>query len=142
MEKLVVTFFNGLTLTMILSLIALGLAVIFGLRGVINLAHGEFFMLGAYAVVAADLFLPSFWGGFVVAPLAVAGLGWVVERSVISFLYDKPLGHAARDLGFEHRPPGNRAHHDRGGVPVHVGAVLGEGPHFRAPIIRSTGFSS
>jgi branched-chain amino acid transport system permease protein/urea transport system permease protein len=91
MEKLVVTFLNGLTLTMILSLIALGLAVIFGLRGVINLAHGEFFMLGAYAVVAADLFLPSFWGGFVVAPLAVAGLGWVVERSIIRHLYDKPL---------------------------------------------------
>ena len=91
MEKIVVTFFNALTLTMILSLIALGLAVIFGLRGVINLAHGEFFMLGAYAVVAADYFLPSFWGGFVLAPLAVAGLGWVVERSIIRFLYEKPL---------------------------------------------------
>ena len=91
MEKIVVTFLNALTLTMILSLIALGLAVIFGLRGVINLAHGEFFMLGAYAVVAADYFLPSFWGGFVLAPLAVAGLGWIVERSIIRFLYEKPL---------------------------------------------------
>jgi branched-chain amino acid transport system permease protein/urea transport system permease protein len=76
---------------MILSLIALGLAVIFGLRGVINLAHGEFFMLGAYAVVAADRFLPNFWGGLVLAPLAVAGLGWIVERGIIRFLYEKPL---------------------------------------------------
>lgn len=91
MEKIVITFFNGLTLTMILSLIALGLAIIFGLRGVINLAHGEFFMLGAYAVVAADRFLPDFWGGLVLAPVAVAGLGWIVERCIIRFLYEKPL---------------------------------------------------
>jgi branched-chain amino acid transport system permease protein/urea transport system permease protein len=91
MEKLVVIFFNGLTLTMILSLIALGLAIIFGLRGVINLAHGEFFMLGAYAVVVADHFLPSFWGGLIVAPLAVAGIGWVIERNIIRHLYQKPL---------------------------------------------------
>jgi urea transport system permease protein len=91
MEKIIVTVFNGLTLTMILSLIALGLAIIFGLRGVINLAHGEFFMLGAYAVVAADRIMPDFWGGLVLAPLAIAGLGWVVERSIIKNLYEKPL---------------------------------------------------
>jgi urea transport system permease protein len=91
MDRLVITALNSLTLTMILSLIALGLAVIFGLRGVINLAHGEFFMLGAYAVVAADYFLPKYWGGLVLAPLLLAAIGWVVERTIIRHLYRKPL---------------------------------------------------
>ena len=91
MEKLTVALLNGATLTMIISLIALGLAVIFGLRGVINLAHGEFFMLGAYVVVAVDLFLPKYWGGFLLAPLIMGGVGWVVERLIIRHLYEKPL---------------------------------------------------
>jgi branched-chain amino acid transport system permease protein/urea transport system permease protein len=91
MEKLLIVLFNGITLTMILSLIALGLTIIFGLRGVINLAHGEFFMLGAYSVVLSDRFLPDFWGGLIVAPLIVAGLGWAIERCIIRRFYSKPM---------------------------------------------------
>ncbi len=91
MERLVIAILNGLTLTMIISLIALGLAVIFGLRGVINLAHGEFFMLGAYVVVAADQFLPTYWAGLVLAPIVMGGIGWLVERLIIRHLYTKPL---------------------------------------------------
>lgn len=91
MEKLVTALLNGLTLTMIISLIALGLAVIFGLRGVINLAHGEFFMLGGYVVVAADQYLPTYWAGLVLAPIVLGVIGWVVERLIIRHLYRKPL---------------------------------------------------
>jgi urea transport system permease protein len=91
MQMLAVTLLNGISLTMVLILISLGLAIIFGLRGVINLAHGEFFMLGAYAVVAANQFLPDYWGGLVVAPLFTALVGWGVERGMIRFLYKRPL---------------------------------------------------
>jgi urea transport system permease protein len=91
MEKLVIALLNGLTLTMIISLIALGLAVIFGLRGVINLAHGEFFMLGGYVVVAADQYLPTYWAGLFLAPIVIGAIGWVVERLIIRHLYRKPL---------------------------------------------------
>jgi len=99
MEQLAVAILNGLTLTMILSLIALGLAVIFGLRGVINLAHGEFFMLGAYAVVISDQFLPKYWAGLLLAPLLIGAVGWVVERLVIRHLYAKPLDTLLATLG-------------------------------------------
>jgi branched-chain amino acid transport system permease protein/urea transport system permease protein len=91
MDSLLVTLLNGISLTMVLLLISLGLAIIFGLRGVINLAHGEFFMLGAYAMVLANQFLPDFWGGLIVAPLLVALIGWAVERGMIRFLYERPL---------------------------------------------------
>ena len=92
MEFIITTIFNGASLAAVLILISLGLAVIFGLRGVINLAHGEFFMLGAYTVWLTDsLGLLPFWAGFILAPISVACVGWVIERSFIRFLYERPL---------------------------------------------------
>jgi branched-chain amino acid transport system permease protein/urea transport system permease protein len=92
MNLLIVTTLNALSLSMIVILISLGLAIIFGLRGIINLAHTEFFMLGAYVVVLADsLGLPTFWAGLLLAPLVVGAIGWLIERSLIRFLYDRPL---------------------------------------------------
>ena len=83
---------NGVSLAAVLILISLGLAIIFGLRGVINLAHGEFFMLGAYTVwVTENAGLPPFWAGFVLAPLVTALAGWIIERSFIQFLYRRPI---------------------------------------------------
>lgn len=83
---------NGVSLAAVLILISLGLAIIFGLRGVINLAHGEFFMLGAYTVwVTENAGLPPFWAGFVLAPLVTALAGWIIERSFIRFLYRRPI---------------------------------------------------
>jgi urea transport system permease protein len=82
---------NTLSLVLILSLVALGLAVIFGVMGIVNLAHGEFFMLGAFAMVATIELTQRFWAGLIVAPLAVAALGIVIEGSVIRFLYKRPI---------------------------------------------------
>jgi urea transport system permease protein len=83
---------TGLSIASILLLIALGLSIIYGTMGVINLAHGEFVMLGAYSAWALQTYagmglLPS----LVFIFLIVAALGWVVERGVIRHLYRRPL---------------------------------------------------
>lgn len=92
MDAVLTTVLNGVSLAAVLILISLGLTVIFGLRGVINLAHGEFFMLGAYTVwLTEDMGLPPFWIGLLLAPLVVAVIGWIIERGFIRFLYERPL---------------------------------------------------
>lgn len=89
---IVTTILNGVSLAAVLILISLGLAIIFGLRGVINLAHGELFMLGAYTVwFTESKGLPPFWVGFLLAPVVTAFVGWVIERSFIRFLYHRPI---------------------------------------------------
>jgi urea transport system permease protein len=92
MNVLVPQISVGLSIASILLLIALGLAIIYGTMGVINLAHGEFVMLGAYAV----WFLQSTFGLSLIAclPLSfliVGAVGWVVERLLIRKLYKRPL---------------------------------------------------
>ena len=95
------TFFRGLSLSSILLLMALGLAIVFGLMGVINMAHGELMMIGAYSTfVVQQVFIASFpqhafdYYFLVALPVAfvVAGLfGLAIERGVIRFLYGRPL---------------------------------------------------
>src|SRR5207245_3192147 len=74
-----------------LLLISVGLAVIFGLMRVINLAHGEFLMLGAYAVLVASRNGVSLWIAIPLAALAVGIFGLVVERLLIRPLYGRIL---------------------------------------------------
>ncbi|MFZ4482135.1 MAG: urea ABC transporter permease subunit UrtB [Rhodoferax sp.] len=92
--------FSGISLGSILLLVALGLAITYGLMGVINMAHGELMMIGAYATyVVQALFRKYLPGGFdwyllaavPVAFLASAMLGAALERTVIRFLYGRPL---------------------------------------------------
>ena len=92
--------FSGLSLGSILLLAAMGLAITYGLLGVINLAHGEMLMIGAYATyVTQQLFvnyLPSYFDLYVLAAIPMAFLssaiiGVVLERSVIRWLYGRPL---------------------------------------------------
>ncbi len=92
--------FTGISLGSILLLAALGLAITYGLMGVINMAHGELMMIGAYATyVVQGLFrnyLPGAFDWYLVAALPVAfiasaGVGAVLERSVLRFLYGRPL---------------------------------------------------
>ncbi|BFO56723.1 MULTISPECIES: urea ABC transporter permease subunit UrtB [Comamonadaceae] len=92
--------FSGLSLGSILLLVALGLAITYGLMGVINMAHGELMMIGAYATyVVQGLFqryLPGAFDAYLVAAVPVAFLasalmGAVLERGVIRFLYGRPL---------------------------------------------------
>ena len=98
-ERLGVVF-TGISLGSILLLVALGLAITYGLMGVINMAHGELMMIGAYATyVVQNLFrayLPGAFDSYVLAAipasfLAAALVGAVLERSVIRWLYGRPL---------------------------------------------------
>jgi len=92
--------FNGITISSQYLLIALGLAITFGVMGVINLAHGEFMMLGCYVALVAQSIFASFFQPVLglywalAIPLSfilTAGLGYALERSVIRFLYKRPL---------------------------------------------------
>ncbi|MCJ9713204.1 urea ABC transporter permease subunit UrtB, partial [Bordetella hinzii] len=92
--------FYGLSLGSVLLLAALGLAITFGLMGVINMAHGELLMIGAYATYLVQTFfrawLPGWLDWYVLAALPVAFLiaalvGMALERTVIRWLYGRPL---------------------------------------------------
>lgn len=83
---------TGLSIGSILLLTALGLAIIYGSMGVINMAHGEFVMLGAYGAWAMNAFFGmGLLSSLVVIFLGVGLLGFLVERGVIQFLYRRPL---------------------------------------------------
>lgn len=82
----------GLSIASILLLVALGLAIIYGTMGVINLAHGDFVMLGAYTVwFLQKQFAMNLLTTLVFAFLLVGLVGWFVERSLIRHLYHRPL---------------------------------------------------
>ena len=95
------TIFRGISLSSILLVMSIGLAIVFGLMGVINMAHGELMMVGAYATFVTQeifkAFLPPsmfesyFLTAMPVAFLAAAGFGLVLEATVIRFLYGRPL---------------------------------------------------
>jgi len=74
---------------LVLLLVALGLVVIFGLMNVINMAHGEFFLIGAYTAVAATRAGLPFWWSLLFAPLVLALVGWLVEQLVVRFVYHR-----------------------------------------------------
>jgi urea transport system permease protein len=83
---------TGLSIGSILLLVALGLSIIYGTIGVINLAHGEFIMLGAYAAWALKTFAGiSLLPGLVLIFLGVGLFGWLVERFLLRRLYRQPL---------------------------------------------------
>ena len=94
-SALEVVFF-GLSVGSVLVLVGTGLAITFGVMGVINMAHGELMMLGAYTVYVAQTLMPGHiaLSVFLAIPAAflVAGTaGVILERSVIRFLYGRPL---------------------------------------------------
>ena len=86
---------DGLSLASIFFLAAIGLAITFGVMGVINMAHGEFITMGAYTGYVVQLFVPDYTLSLIVAlPLAFAvtfGAGVAMERLVIRHLYHRPL---------------------------------------------------
>ena len=90
------TLFFGLSLGSVLVLIAIGLAITFGVMGVINMAHGELMMLGAYTTYVVQTIMPGHIGVSILiaipAAFVVAGLvGVVMERTIIQHLYGRPL---------------------------------------------------
>ena len=92
--------FAGLSLFSVLLLMGLGLAVIFGQMGVINMAHGEFMTIGAYTIYMASLMTEKYAPGLMQAyfPVAIVfafliafGAGWLTEWALIRHLYKRPL---------------------------------------------------
>ncbi|WP_313524647.1 ABC transporter permease subunit [Shinella sp.] len=91
MPDIVSLSLNALTLMSILMLVALGLAIIYGLMGIINLSHGEFVTIGAYTLFTVQAAGGSFWLALIVAPVVGYLLGTVLEVTVIRRLYDRPI---------------------------------------------------
>jgi urea transport system permease protein len=94
------SLFSGASLGSILLLAALGLAITYGLMGIINMAHGEFLMIGAYATYVVQgvfrKFIPGAFDWYVIAALPVAflitaAIGMALERGVLRWLYGRPL---------------------------------------------------
>jgi len=90
------TMFFGLSLGSVLMLAGIGLAITFGVMGVINMAHGELMMIGAYCVYVVQTLMPAHIGSsiLVAIPVAfvVAGLvGVAIERGIVRFLHGRPL---------------------------------------------------
>lgn len=79
---------NGVVLGMILVLIALGLSIIFGSLGIINFAHGDLLLVGAYTAWIVTTTFGSFIGGILAAAVAVGVLGGIIERTTLSRIYD------------------------------------------------------
>ena len=99
-EGLIGGLFNGISIGAVLLIVALGLAIVFGLMGVINLAHGELMMLGAYTTYVVQNGAAAIGEGalevyiFAALPLAflvAALMGLILERGVIRHLYGRPL---------------------------------------------------
>jgi branched-chain amino acid transport system permease protein len=78
---------NGLQFGVFLFLVSAGLTLIFGIMGVINLAHGSLYMVGAYATAIGMQWTGSFWWGLLMALPAAAFTGWLVELVIIRQLY-------------------------------------------------------
>lgn len=98
MTQVLETVFGGLSIGSVLLLAALGLAIVFGLMGVINMAHGEFMMVGAYTTFLVQNTLKKtplsevyIFIALIAAFLVAALLGVLLERTVVRYLYGRPL---------------------------------------------------
>jgi branched-chain amino acid transport system permease protein len=81
---------DGLAIGVALALFALGLTLIFGLLDVINLAHGELYMLGGYGALALIGWGTGFWGALIIVPLLVGLIGWGLEELGVRPLLPRP----------------------------------------------------
>lgn len=90
MQTVMSVLAQGLALSAVYLLGALGLTIIYGVMGVVNLAHGELIMLGSY-VVALTAEALGYPAAVVLAFLGVGALGWVLDAVLIRFLYDNPV---------------------------------------------------
>lgn len=91
MSDLLTNAFSVVSLASIFILIALGLHFTFGLLGLINLAHGEFLLIGAYLAYAIQQATGSTVAGVLLAPIGAAAFGLAIERLLLRFFYERPL---------------------------------------------------
>jgi urea ABC transporter permease protein UrtB len=99
MHTVVSILLNAAGIVSVLALVAVGLAIVFGMMNVINLAHGEFVTVGAYTAAVCTSTFGSFWAGLVLAPLVGAALGTALEVLLIRHLYKRPLHTIIATLG-------------------------------------------
>ncbi len=90
-EPIITQFLSGFSIVAILIIAALGLGIIFGVAGVINMAHGEFIMVGAYVAAVVDQLGGNTFIAIPAAFVVVGLLGLVIERSIIQWIYERPL---------------------------------------------------
>jgi len=91
MEQLLILGLDASNFILAIVLVAMGLVIVFGLMNVINMAHGEFFLLGAYTVVMVEGAGGHFWLGLLLAPVFVGLVGLVLEELVIRHVYHRFL---------------------------------------------------
>ena len=90
---------NGLSIASVITLIAIGVTLIFGLTGIINFAHGEFLMVGSIVTWLAVSAGWNFWLALVAAVAAVAAMGLLLERGLFRFTLDRPTNGFIVSLG-------------------------------------------
>lgn len=91
MDLIVLIGLDALSYVLTLLLVTLGLVIIYGMMNVINMAHGELFLLGAYTVVTLQSAGAPFWVCLAVAPFAVGFAGLLIEQLVIRHVYGRPI---------------------------------------------------
>lgn len=80
-------FLNGLANSTCFFLLAAGMTLIFGVLGILNFAHGAFFMIGAYLSYQVILWTDNFWLSILITPLVLAGVGMIIERFLLRHTY-------------------------------------------------------
>lgn len=101
LESLLYQTLNGLAFSMLLFLLAAGLSLIFGIMHITNMAHGSFYLLGAYFGYSLVRWTGNFWLSVVLAPLGVALAGFMIEKWLLRLLYNKPhLNQVILTFGF------------------------------------------
>src|SRR5512132_2250058 len=98
-ETAVVQALNGISFGALLFILAAGLSLIFGIMDVVNLAHGAFYMLGAYVTLTLVQRTGLFWPALVLAPLAVGLLGLVIEPLLLRRLRGRHLDQVLLTIG-------------------------------------------
>ena len=97
MEVIAAQLVNGLSYGLLLFIITSGLSLIFGIMGVLNLAHGSMYMIGAYiAFTVTNSFIPSFWLALIIAPIVVGLISLIIEVVLLRTTYQ--LGHLSQVL--------------------------------------------
>jgi len=94
-STLFMQFLSGLSQGMLMVIVASGLSLIFGTMNILNLAHGTFYMLGAYLCFAVITLLPgvggNFWIGLFLGPIAVALIGGAIEKYILRRIYSRHM---------------------------------------------------
>jgi branched-chain amino acid transport system permease protein len=99
LETAVVQALNGISFGALLFILAAGLSLIFGMMDVVNLAHGAFYMLGAYITLTVVQRTGQFWIALLLAPLLIGALGLLIEPLLLRRLRGRHLDQVLLTIG-------------------------------------------